>query len=164
MLNTENELKKNECEDTMRKWVRICPQCNNTISYNYKSIADKLLKTNPPCKSCLNKNKKGVLKKPRINVFCKLCGKLRYVLTSEKEKEKRDFSLCKSCAQKGRYLTGLSRALQGARSGSPYHLLPLAEAGYRDPRTLTGKGPVGRIRRLFAEPDPDRRYRSRYRR
>ena len=37
------------------QFYRLCPVCNSIIYYSSKNIRDKVLKTNPSCRSCINR-------------------------------------------------------------------------------------------------------------
>jgi len=57
MLNIVGESRKNECENTTKKWAKTCPKCNCEQIYSSRRSLWNGISKNKPCPSCVNSGK-----------------------------------------------------------------------------------------------------------
>ena len=106
MLNTENELKKNECENTTKKWVKTCPKCNRLQVYSSRRSLWNAKSINRQCARCANFGKNNPFygkthtgfHKKSLSEKQKNCS-YRYKNTTGKSPDKVEL-LCRNCEKK----------------------------------------------------------------
>jgi len=105
----ENKLKKNECENTGKRWIRSCPNCKSTITYKSKEILNKAIKNNSHhCKKCSNIGRTSPFKGIRKTYIgtCLDCGYIRELLhASNYSTSKKKGFRCEKCANKKKQIT-----------------------------------------------------------
>lgn len=114
--------KKTKCENTGKKWIRNCPNCDNPIEVSSKKYHFQCIRTNIVCKSCSlkvwHKEKNHFPQSESTLTICPNCQKPKPHYASSSDR------ICKSCAARQRYPVRKTSLLNGIVNNRPNHTHP----------------------------------------